>query len=159
MKTIVIDSFYRKFLILFFIISPMRRLSLFDLLTSLAGILSLLFWAASAVGGILLNINQWLAEYQSTSEIIALVIVIILFAITVFLVVALLVSLGRISKVVYAVLTLLSLACALVPGIVLFIQTGSMPYIDPTPMYFYWFWMAVGGSLFAFLFGLFIRRD
>ncbi len=137
----------------------MRRLSLLDLLTSLSGILSLLFWAGSATGGILLNIYQWLPEYQSTSEIIALVIVIVLFAIAVFLVVALLVSLGRISKVVYIVLTLLSLACALVPGIVLFIQNGSMPYIDPSPMYFYWFWLAVGGSLFAFLFGLFIVRD
>jgi hypothetical protein len=137
----------------------MRRLSLFDLLTSLAGILSLLFWAGSATGGILLNVYQWLPDYQLTSEILSLVIVIVLFAIAVFLAVALLVSLGRISKVVYAVLTLLSLACALVPGIVLFVQTGSMPYIDPTPMYFYWFWLAVGGSLFAFLFGLFIVRD
>ena len=137
----------------------MRQLSLLDLLTSSAGILSLLFWAASAVDGILLNIAQWLPEYQLTSDILALVIMIVLFAIAVFLVVALLISLGRISKITYSVLTLLSLACALVPGIILFIQTGSMPYIDPSPMYFYWFWLAVSGSLFAFLFGLFIRRD
>jgi len=137
----------------------MRDLSLLDLLTSLSGILSILFWAASATGGILLNIAQWLPEYQSTSEILALVIVIVLFAIIVFLAIALLVSLGRISKITYSVLTLLSLGCALVPGIILFIQTGSMLYIDPSPMYFYWFWLAVGGTLFAFILGLFIRRD
>ncbi|MHA1667362.1 MAG: hypothetical protein ACTSUR_01790 [Candidatus Heimdallarchaeaceae archaeon] len=130
-----------------------------DILRSVTGILSFLFWAAGGAGCVLLALYEWLPEYQSSSDILTLIITIALFAGAAFFVLALFVSFSQIPKFLYVLFTLLSLACAVFPGVVLFIKNGTMPYLDFSITNAYWFWLAIGGSFLGFFFSIFTRKD
>ncbi len=133
--------------------------------TTVPGILGLLFMAAAAVGGILEGIYLWLPMYQLSSEVIALVMTILVFAGAGFAVLNIIISIFGIPKALWIVFAFLAFGCILAPALLIIIGLeGYFVYIDMgwyalIPMDFIGFWLGAGGSLLAFLIGFFIPKD
>ena len=146
--------------------------------TSGLGILSMLFYVAGAVGGFFSGYFFWLPIYQaaigSAAETIFLILMIVMFAVAGFCLIALVISLFGIPKALWIILAFLSLACAvtisllmvLLPDLATAFGLYGYPYIDlgwyqasAEQMWdFIGFWLAAGGSFLALVFGFFIPK-
>ncbi len=147
--------------------------------SSAAGLLALLTYAATAVGGFFSGYFFWLqkiypAAIGTEGEILVLIMTIVMFAAAGFAVLAILFSIFGIPKALWIIFTILSLACAV--AVALVVNLG-LPHVVqslygfvPTFMYiqpewisaelfdFIGFWLAAGGSLLAMLFGIFTPK-
>lgn len=139
------------------------------------GILSMLFFAAGAAGGILSAIGFWLPSYQSPpspdAETILLIFMIVAFAAALWFALTLIISFFGVPKALYIIFAFLTMACAAVPCVLLAVAfadltgfTGAFLYIDlawyqTVPLDFIGFWMGVGGGLLAFITGFFVPKE
>ena len=129
------------------------------------GLGALIFYAAAAAGGFLSAYFFWLPTYRSVIgtqyEIYALIMMIVMFACAGFAAIAILFSVFGIPKVLWILFTIISLACVVATAIVIIVAfEGYFVYTDlgwyQANMYdFIGVWMAAGGSLFAFILGIF----
>ena len=144
-----------------------------------AGLIALLFYLAGAVGGFLSGYFFWYQEIYPAAigtegEILVLIMMILMFAVAGFAVLAIFFSIFGIPKALWIIFAILSLACAIAPAIVLnfgvpqIVQalygfTPTFTYIQSewinAQLYdFIGLWLAAGGSLLAILLGIFVPR-
>jgi hypothetical protein len=143
--------------------------------TSGLGILAMLFYVAGAVGGFFSGFFYWLPIYQNNTiaeaNTILLILMILMFAVAGFCLIALVISLFGIPKALWVILAFLSIACAVVPSILMFmlpdlgtILGGVVGFVyfdlswyqaSAAQMWdFIGFWLAAGGSFLALVFGI-----
>ncbi len=132
------------------------------------GLGAMLFYAAAAAGAFLSAFFFWLPTYRNLAgdqlEIFALIMMIVMFAGAGFGAIALIFSLFGIPKIMWILFALLTLACVVATAIVITVAfEGNFVYISlawyqastETMFDFIGVWLAAGGSLLAFILGLF----
>jgi len=133
------------------------------------GLGALIFYLAAVAGGFLSAYFFWLPTYRSLIglelEIFALIMMIVMFAGTGFGAIAVLFSIFGIPKIMWIIFALLTLACVIATAIVVTVAfEGHFVYINlawyqgstETMFDFLGFWLAAGGSLLAFILGIFV---
>ena len=135
-------------------------------------------YVAGAVGGFFSGYFFWLPAYQAATgtggELIFLILMIAMFAVAGFCLIALVISLFGIPKVLWIILAFLSLACVVTVSL-LMVLLGDLatalglygyPYLNlawynasTNQMWdFIGFWLASGGSFLALIFGFFVPK-
>ena len=138
----------------------------------------MLFYVAGAVGGFFSGYFFWLPIYQeaigSGGELIFMILMIVMFAVAGLCLIALIISLFGIPKALWVILAFLSLACAVVVALLMFmlgdlasaLGVSGFVYFDLAwynleilpgvlAMWdFIGFWLAAGGSFLALVFGI-----
>ncbi|MHA2358487.1 MAG: hypothetical protein ACXABK_06945 [Candidatus Heimdallarchaeaceae archaeon] len=127
-----------------------------------AGLLALLFYAAVGVGGFFMGYFYRLGEYTA-GDIISLVNMILVFAAAGFAVIALVIALFGIPRFLWILFAFLSLVCAFLPLLLPLFAGGSFDFVYISLSWygsnmfdFIGFWLAIGGSFLALVFGFFI---
>ncbi|MCG3226007.1 MAG: hypothetical protein H7645_03750 [Candidatus Heimdallarchaeota archaeon] len=142
--------------------------------TSGVGIIAMLMYVAGAVGGFFSGFFFWLPLYQAYAETIFLILMIAMFAVAGFCLIALVISLFGLPKALWIIFAFLSLACVVTVALLMFLLTdlatalgiSGFVYFDlgwynlsPEAMWdFIGFWLAAGGSFLALVFGFFIPK-
>jgi len=134
------------------------------------GIISLLFFLAGVAGAVLEFIGYYLPEFQDnylnapTPDTIVLIAFIVIIASAFFALLALIISMFGIPKVLWVIFALASLVCIAVFPIISLIQGNPFPFIDlsyysSNMLDFLGFWIGVGGTFLAMIFGFFVPKE
>ncbi|MHA1200300.1 MAG: hypothetical protein ACTSQF_13320 [Candidatus Heimdallarchaeaceae archaeon] len=139
--------------------------------SSAPGIIALVFFLAAIAGAVLEFVNFYLPEvyatYQAdTTQFIWLIGFILNIAVAGFALIAIIISIFGAPKALWIIFAFLSLACALVFPLIIFISgaTTSFLYIEGAwfqshMMDFIGFWLAAGGSFLAMIVGFFVPKE
>ena len=133
------------------------------------GLGAMLFCAAGAAGAFLSAFFFWLPTYRnnigSSVEIFTLIMMIVMFAGAGFAAIALIFSIFGIPKIMWIIFALLTLACVVATAIVItvafegyfvYFDLGWYQFSSDTMFDFIGMWIAAGGSLLAFILGIFV---